>query len=293
MTQSISGLHVIETAVFTLSGENTKRWCNGMFSNNFRRMQPMDAHRSAICDDRGRVQGFIDAICIDADTFLCALDGTTLEWFTGRFQMYMMLDDIEMDEGIHTIHHLLSATDLEALNLPVPETGKALLHDGAWIVHRPRLRGHDGFDILRTEESTLDISKIVEQSAAIDGSAWQGLRVDTRTPEFPTDFTDKSFIHDFDLQDSVCNFNKGCYVGQEIINRMDIKELANKKLLRIQCSSGTFTVGASVSVDDKQVGTITAVHPDGQTALAVLKKSAWTAETTVSGDGFTASVLAV
>lgn len=293
MTQSTSQLHVIETAVFTLSGENTKRWCNGMFSNNFRRMQPMDAHRSAICDDRGRVQGFIDAVCIDAETFLCTLDGTTLEWFTGRFQMYMMLDDIEMDEGINTVHHLLNADDLATLNLPVPETGKAVLHEGAWIVNRPRLRGRSGFDILRTEESTLDIAKIVEQSSTIDPSQWQSLRIDTRTPEFPTDFTDKSFIHDFDLQDSVCNFNKGCYVGQEIINRMDIKELANKKLLRIQCSSGTLSVNASVSMGDKQIGVITAVHPDGLTGLAMLKKSAWTANTELSGDGFTATVLTV
>ena len=74
---------------------------------------------------------------------------------------------------------------------------------------------------------------------------------------------------------------------------MDVKELANKKLLRIQCIEGTPSVGSTLLVNNKNVGTITSIHPNGQSALAVLRKNAWTTDTLLIGEDFVAKVLAV
>jgi folate-binding protein YgfZ len=286
----IAGHSIIETSTFLLSGENTRRWCNGMFSNNFRSMRPLQRHRSAICDDRGRVQGFLDAICTADDTFLCILDGISQADFSKRFQMYMILDDIEMDEiGTH-ISHLFGEQAVEwltALNIPIPEEGMAVQHGDLWIQSRSRLRGFIGFDILSATEDDAELqqlqARLHEQRPTMPHAELEDLRIQTNTPQFPQDFTDKSFIHDYDLQDEVCSFNKGCYVGQEIINRMDIKKLATKKLLRVNLT-GTWSIGDELQLDDKSVGSLTSINSTGTIGLALLRKVAWESGTTLKLD---------
>ena len=288
---SSSGYSIIQTTTFILSGDNTKRWCNGMFSNNFRSMQPLQCHRSAICDDRGRVQGFLDAICTSENTFLCALDGIEHSDFSKRFQMYMILDDIESDECSGTLIHVFGerAEDtLSTLGLPTPDTAMAVQHDDLWIQSRSRLRGHKGFDILSSSEDDTALKAIQDKLHVLQpettANEFEDLRIQTGTPRYPQDFTDKSFIHDYDLQDEVCSFNKGCYVGQEIINRMDIKKLATKKLLRLTLT-GDWSVGEDVSLNDKKAGTITSIDSTGTIGLALLRKNAWEAGTTLkNGD---------
>ena len=78
-------------------------------------MKPMQRHRSAICDDRGRVQGFVDAICTSEDDFLCILGGISEVDFSKRFQMYMILDDIEMDPIGSTVCHIFGEQSVQWL----------------------------------------------------------------------------------------------------------------------------------------------------------------------------------
>jgi len=259
-----------------------------MFSNNFRSMRPLQRHRSAICDDRGRVQGFLDAICTSAEDFLCILDGITEVDFSKRFQMYMILDDIEKDAIGSAVCHIFGeqADDwMMQLNLPIPEAGVAIQHGNVWIQPRSRLRGIKGFDILPASEDAADFqsirSSLTERQPETEASELEDLRIQTGTPRFPQDFTDKSFIHDYDLQDEVCSFNKGCYVGQEIINRMDIKELASKKLLRVQLT-GTWSIGDNFQLAGRKAGTLTSLNSDGSLGLALLRKSAWETGTTLT-----------
>ena len=282
---SVNGHSLIEAPIFLLSGENTRRWCNGMFSNNFRSMRPLQRHRSAICDDRGRVQGFLDAICTSEDDFLCILDGISEVDFSKRFQMYMILDDIEMDPIGSTVCHIFgeqSVQWLTQLMLPTPEPGTAIQHENLWIQSRSRLKGIQGFDILAASEDDSEFQTIQASLTALcaetSAEVFEDLRIESGTPRFPHDFTDKSFIHDYDLQDDVCSFNKGCYVGQEIINRMDIKKLATKKLLRVRLT-GQWSVGDELLLDGKKSGTLTSITSSNTIGLALLRKSAWEANT--------------
>ena len=43
--------------VFRLVGSDVRRWTNGMFTNNTRRLRPGQGNRHCACDDRGRVRG--------------------------------------------------------------------------------------------------------------------------------------------------------------------------------------------------------------------------------------------
>ena len=86
-------------------------------------------------------------------------------------------------------------------------------------------------------------------------------------------------VHELRINEEVCNFNKGCYLGQEVINRVDVKGQVAKRLERLILPKGTGSIGANVHLADKAVGTISSItHGSAETiGLAVLRKSAWEA----------------
>jgi tRNA-modifying protein YgfZ len=68
------------------------------------------------------------------------------------------------------------------------------------------------------------------------------------------------------------SFTKGCYIGQEIIARMESRGRMAKKLVTLRASEPV-EPGADITADGKKVGTITsaAVGPHGPVALGYLK----------------------
>ena len=66
------------------------------------------------------------------------------------------------------------------------------------------------------------------------------------------------------------NFTKGCYPGQELVERMDSRGAAPpKSLQRVEVPAGT-AVGDAYMIDGKSVGVVTSVL--GETALAMVKR---------------------
>lgn len=70
------------------------------------------------------------------------------------------------------------------------------------------------------------------------------------------------------------SFTKGCYPGQELVERMDSRGADAPKQLRVVSVVAGATVGDPVLVDGTEVGTITSVSPAGGVALAMIKRGA-------------------
>ena len=68
------------------------------------------------------------------------------------------------------------------------------------------------------------------------------------------------------------NFAKGCYPGQELVERMDSRGADAPKQLRIVDAVKGAVPGDPVIVDGTEVGAITSVSPAGDLALAMIKR---------------------
>jgi tRNA-modifying protein YgfZ len=291
-----AGAAVVDLAhvqLLTLTSDDARRWANGMFTNNIKRLQPGRGNRNAMCDDRGRVQGLLDLYCVRDDHFVVVLDGVDADWFGQRYKMFLILDDIEVDElageaTLLSVQGPAAASALEAAGLPTPEVDRAHVLDdatGVRVARRDRT-GLGGFDLI----VPVDRVEAIWDALAAAGARPFGLetldalRIRAGRVAWPQDGTDKSMVHELGLNEEVCAFDKGCYVGQEVINRIDVKGLINKRLAGLVVEGDAVPPqGADVWLGDKAVGTISsATAADGAVrALAVLRKSAWDAGTPV------------
>jgi folate-binding protein YgfZ len=284
-SQGAGLLDLAHIGTISLEGPDARRFANGMFTNNIRDLEVGQCGRSAMCDDRGRVQGLLDVYCTDTDRFEGVLEGVTAEWFESRYEMYIVFDDVEMEVSqgepwVLSIQGPEAAAVLTRAGLPTPLPGHHIQTDsGTRIVNKDRT-GLGGFDVV---VSTADIEDTWKQlidagACAMGHGALDQLRIQNGRASWPTDGTEKSLVHELGINEEVCNFNKGCYLGQEVINRIDVKGQVNKRIHRIHVEGNPENlVGSAVFVDEKQVGTITsAAHvPEGTIALSVLRKAAW------------------
>jgi folate-binding protein YgfZ len=101
---------------------------------------------------------------------------------------------------------------------------------------------------------------------------YHALRVATGIGEIGFDFlSNDSFPHELNMdRTGGVDFAKGCYVGQEVVSRMQHRGTARTRLVRLAYEGGfAVEAGCAVMADDKRLGTTGT--PAGGTGLAMLR----------------------
>jgi aminomethyltransferase len=104
-----------------------------------------------------------------------------------------------------------------------------------------------------------------------DTAAFDYLRIEAGLPRFGHELTGDYIPLEANLWPDV-SFNKGCYIGQEIIARMESRGKLAKKLVQLQ-ADGPLEVGSTLHAGGKNAGTVTstAVGPNGTIGLGYVK----------------------
>jgi len=298
-TRAGAGLAALpQVGLLTLENEDVRRWAHGMFTNHIKGLEPGQGNRNCMCDDRGRVGGIADVYCLAEDQLLLVLDGVDAAWFAERYKMFLMLDDIEVDEvedaTLLTLQGPSTDGVLAIVGLPLPAAPHAhLLHEGVRVLRKDRT-GLGGVDLIVPNDALEDWrTRLLDAGAhLLDPSTLDALRILAAQVSWPRDGTDKSMVHELALNEECCNFSKGCYVGQEVINRIDVKGQVQKRLTLVRLEGPLPELPAEVVLEGAPVGRLTsgADLGDHTVALGVIRKKAWEPGTTLDVNGTTATV---
>lgn len=68
---------------------------------------------------------------------------------------------------------------------------------------------------------------------------------------------------------SAVSFDKGCYLGQEVVARLHRLQRVGKQLVRFRCSDVSISAGEEILLDGKPAGKVTSVAPDPEQGGAV------------------------
>ncbi|MCB8949115.1 MAG: folate-binding protein YgfZ [Ardenticatenaceae bacterium] len=114
----------------------------------------------------------------------------------------------------------------------------------------------------------LDTSLVVA-----DTDAFNYLRIEAGLPRYGRELTSDYIPLEANLWDDV-SFSKGCYIGQEIIARMESRGRLAKKLVQLT-ADGPLEAGSNLQANGKNAGTVTstAVGPHGTIGLGYVKTS--------------------
>ena len=122
--------------------------------------------------------------------------------------------------------------------------------------------GLPGF-FLQIEASACEslATALAAMSADCDASVFECLRIQAGSPLFGRDITPKNFPQEIDRDARAISFNKGCYLGQETIARIDALGQVQQLLRRLQFSTSDTLppAGSLLEVAGKKAGHLTSV----------------------------------
>src|ERR1700730_6701625 len=131
-------------------------------------------------------------------------------------------------------------------------------------VTRKSFGGFPGADILTARENLESIWKLLLEKTESSGggamryTALSALRLEQGVPWFGYDFGEKQIPHEAGLEVSHISYTKGCYTGQEIVERVRSRGQVNRRRVELIFSgSHVPSTGEVLTSEDKEVGFVT------------------------------------
>ncbi|MCC7447434.1 MAG: folate-binding protein YgfZ [Anaerolineae bacterium] len=240
-----------------------------MSTNDFKTMQPGEGRSTVLTTALARI---IDRVIVynRSESALLVLNqpDTVRNWLQRHifFQDKVKIRNVSNDLGQLELYGTQAATIAESI---IASAGSLALHHfveiptdtGFIFIARTFPLHSDGY-LLITPAASLDALKqaILNHAGVSEGSAeqYEALRIAAGLPGAGHELTEDYIPLEANLWDSV-SFTKGCYIGQEIIARMESRNRLAKTLVSLRLDAPAPT-GSRISDSERSnIGTLTSV----------------------------------
>ena len=231
-----------------ITGNDRLRFLNGQITNDLRKATETAAIEACVLNAKGKINAHI-FVSAAPDCFFVDAAPELRETLATRLERYVIADDVQIEDVTDqlSIFHLLSRT---APNL------------GARRIISAHRFGETGWDIW-TERALYDavLQQLSSTYGLLDHAAAEIARIEHGIPRWGRELTDEIIPIEANLEERAIDYEKGCYIGQEVISRIKMSGQTNKQL------RGLISVGdiplqpgmklAATSAKGKEAGWIT------------------------------------
>ena len=290
------------TAMFDVSnygrlsvrGDDALDLLNRLSTNDLELMRPGGGMETVLTTNKGRIIDLLRILHMGDHLLMLTSPGTqdrVVEWI----DFYTFAEDITVTDIAPDTSHFLFVGD--AAGDALSEAGF-----GAWglttpLSHTASEIGDGVIVIVRTESGSLPAWEVIVprgQDIPSDGiekpgtSALEMLRIEQGIPAFPSELNESHNPLEANLKPHI-SFNKGCYIGQEVVARLNTYDRVQRFLCRLVVEDTiTLEPGSALTVDGDSAGEVTSSIPGF--ALAYLRKRFYEEGATVQVQHATGSV---
>ena len=266
-------------SVLTVAGDDRAAFLQGLISNDASKIGPGRAIYAAFLTPQGK---YLHDFSVAAsrspsggEQFLMDAAAARSADLLKRLSMYRLRSKVTIaDVGNEwAVAVIYGAGALDILHLP-PEAGAAVAAGNGVVFTDPRLPGLGARAFLPKSEALAWLT--ARGLTQGDASGYDRLRLALGIPETDRDLIpDKSILLEsgFDELNGV-DWQKGCYMGQELTARTKYRGLVRKRLLPVTIEGPAPEIGAVITAGDKEVGELRSRAADGSIGLAMLRLEA-------------------
>ncbi len=290
-----AGLRKIDNRVVVrVSGDDRITFLHGMSSADVKKLAPGGLAPALFLTEHAHVVAYVFIYALD-EVFLLELDRNRWPILRQHLERFLVADDVEFEE----------LDDLALLDVEGPASGEIvascfdddvhtlkpwrhLVQNDVRVANLPRYGGH-AFTILGDDAAVTRIAeRLRELNPRLRGlhpETLEVLRIENGLASVGTDTNERTLALEARFEAAIA-FNKGCYVGQETVERATSHGSLKRRLCGLYIE-GTENPepGAVVKLGDKEVGhlgSVARLPTNGAIGLAILHHSAWPAGTKVS-----------
>lgn len=221
-------------------GEDSARLLHAMSSNHVNALHDGEGCYAFFLNALGRIQS--DATIFRCGTqYLIDTEAHAHEALYAHLDKFIIADDVTL-EDLAASHFEFgiegpTATSVAAgLGLPVPSLQNGIVPFDAGYVARVNETGADGVRIILPVAMREDWTAKLGGVVMADESAWEVVRHENGKPRFGAEILEKHLVQETRLMHGV-HFSKGCYLGQEIVERVRARGAVHKGLAAVTIES--------------------------------------------------------
>ena len=263
LRESAAWFDVSDRGRIKVTGKDRVRFIHAMSTNNVEKLHAGEGIQTLFLNGRGHIQA--EALALIAQEYLLLdFDAHRRKSLPLHLGKYIVMDDVSVEE----IDASLSAIAIEGPQAEqgmstiavIPPPGKLNHVTGSdHRVVRHSLSGGTGFWLLVPSTEKKAWIRQVESASVLpaDENEWQTVRVENRIPLDSIDYPDKSIPQQAGRLCAV-SFSKGCYLGQEIVERVRSRGNLQRTLEGLEVESSDLPEPDSPVIwREKEIGRLT------------------------------------
>jgi folate-binding protein YgfZ len=269
LLQTVGVTPLDHTGWIRVTGDDRVRWLNGMVTNATQQLNSGEGNYNFLLSVQGRIQG--DAtIFAEPDALLLETAAPQVPALMALLDRFIIMDDVELADvsGAQTgllvagpqAASLLAKIGLSVQSLPAlnrqtlawSSTDIIAIHAYSPIVPRYELwtNAATAPELLH---AVLDADAVLCEPQSLD---W--LRMLEGTPLYGIDIRDRELPQET-AQNRALHFSKGCYLGQEIVERIHSRGNVHRTFAGFRLDGELPTAGSKLESDGKPIGDLTSV----------------------------------
>ena len=254
-----------DRGLLTVAGEDRQNFLQGLISNDVTKVTPERAIYASLLTAQGRF--LHDFFIAEVDGALCLdAEAARLDDLRRRLSLYRLRSKVTIAPAAdRVVVALFGEQTCGALRLP-PEAGRTKAFAGGVVFVDPRLAGLGARAIVpRANLDQIGAAGF----APVARADYERLRLALGVPDGSRDLpVEKALLleNGFDELHGV-DWNKGCYVGQEVTARMKYRSLVRKQLMPIRIEGEAPPPGTPVLLDGEEAGEMRSALADRGLAL--------------------------
>jgi folate-binding protein YgfZ len=299
-------------AFFSFTGPDRQRYVNALLTSNVRDLRPGQGVVGLLLNPQGHIMAEVETFDRE-ESILASTHAMIRERTLSTFDKFIIMDDV-------TIEDLTAVTG--TLDLAGPRTSALLAELGLGnfdelplLSHREisseaipcrvvrrDLAGVPAATLITGREHLHDLWTGLAARVRTYGGVPAGLealnsiRLECGTPWFGHDYDDRQIPHEAGLEQSRISYEKGCYTGQEIVERVRSRGHVNRRLTELLFTAAEGPApGTKLLLDGSEIGSVTSTAFSPTLGMAIglgyLRREHSAVGTRMDASGISAEVI--
>lgn len=247
-------------------GEDRKRLLHAMTTNHVQQLEPGQGLYAFFLTAQGRIIADADIFALEDALLLDTEPGTRAKLYE-HLDKFIIADDVTLEDASDDTATLevsgpQSDEILRKLGASLPQADHALTMWDTEIVARVTATGAPGYRIVTPLAEKEELVLALEEGGIVraDEESWDIVRLEHGHPRYGVDIRDTNLPQETQVTRAL-HFQKGCYIGQEIVERVRSRGHVNRLLTSLSLDTTIApNSGDKLIADGKDVGEITSAR---------------------------------